>query len=382
MSAGFATLGSVAEFINGAAFTPADWGEDGKPIVRIQNLTDPTKPFNRTKREVAEKLHVHPGDLLVSWSASLGVFEWRAPEVAVLNQHIFRVLPDRTRVDKRYLRYGLERALLDMKRHLHGATMQHVNRGEFLATKLYFPSLPQQRRIAEILDKADALQARRRVALAQLDTLTRSIFIEMFGDPATNPKGWRHERLTSACQLYSGGTPSKADPENWRGSLPWFSPKDFKQDDLFDSEDHINESIPATTNLKLLSANTVAIVVRGMILAHTFPVSVLRIPATINQDVKALVPVRRIDAQFLAHCVRAQSNSVLAYVSESAHGTKRLDGEGLAKIRVLDVPIERQREFAGLVVRSEQVKSKHSDSLAATDNLFASLQHRAFRGEL
>jgi type I restriction enzyme S subunit len=87
----------------------------------------------------------------------------------VLNQHIFRVLPDSSRIEKRYLRYGLELALLDMQRHLHGATMQHVNRGEFLATKVYLPPLPEQRRIAEILDKADALRAKRRAALAQLD---------------------------------------------------------------------------------------------------------------------------------------------------------------------------------------------------------------------
>jgi type I restriction enzyme S subunit len=201
MSAGFATLGSVAEFINGAAFKPEDWGDEGKPIVRIQNLTDPTKPFNRTKRQVAEKLHVHPGDLLVSWSASLGVFEWREPEIALLNQHIFRVLPDEARIDKRYLRYGLEGALLDMQRHLHGATMQHVNRGEFLATKLYLPPLPEQRRIAAILDKADALRAKRRAALAQLDTLTQSIFLDMFGDPATNPKGWPVFPLAEMCSI-------------------------------------------------------------------------------------------------------------------------------------------------------------------------------------
>ena len=182
MKAGFAELGLVAEFINGAAFKPEDWGDEGKRIIRIQNLTDSTKPFNRTTREVADKLHVHPGDLLVSWSASLGVFEWADPEVALLNQHIFRVVPDKARVEKRYLRHGLEGALVEMQRHLHGATMQHVNRGEFLATKLYLPPLAEQRQIAEVLDRAEALRAKRRAALAQLDSLTQSLFLDLFGD--------------------------------------------------------------------------------------------------------------------------------------------------------------------------------------------------------
>jgi type I restriction enzyme, S subunit len=174
------SLGDVADFINGAAFKLEDWGDDGARIIRIQNLTDATKPYNRTTRVVTERIHVQPGDLLVSWSATLGVFEWGGPDVAYLNQHIFRVVPDERKVDKRYLRHALELALLDMRKHLHGATMLHVNRGEFLSTKLYLPSLPEQRRIAAILDKAHALHTKRREALAQLDGLARSIFAAMF----------------------------------------------------------------------------------------------------------------------------------------------------------------------------------------------------------
>lgn len=141
MSATYSTLGDVAQFINGAAFKPEDWGDKGFPIIRIQNLTDTEKPFNRTVRVVADKLYVQPGDLLVSWSATLGVYTWNRSEVGVLNQHIFRVVPDEKKVDDRYLRHALSGALQSMGKHLHGATMQHVNRGEFLETALYLPAL-------------------------------------------------------------------------------------------------------------------------------------------------------------------------------------------------------------------------------------------------
>jgi type I restriction enzyme S subunit len=86
------SLGEVADFINGVAFKPDDWGDEGQRIIRIQNLTDASKPYNRTTRVVPEKYHVHPGDLLVSWSATLGVFVWDEPDVGLLNQHIFRAL--------------------------------------------------------------------------------------------------------------------------------------------------------------------------------------------------------------------------------------------------------------------------------------------------
>ncbi|HEX5389495.1 MAG TPA: restriction endonuclease subunit S [Burkholderiaceae bacterium] len=156
MTSKYVQLGDIADFINGAAFKPEDWGEEGFRIIRIQNLNDPGKPYNRTTRQVSERLYAQPGDLLVSWSASLGVFEWSGPDVGLVNQHIFRVLPNEQKIDKRYLRFALDVALLDMQKHLHGATMMHVNRGEFLETKVYLPALPEQRRIAAILDKADA----------------------------------------------------------------------------------------------------------------------------------------------------------------------------------------------------------------------------------
>lgn len=112
-----AELGDLAEFINGAAFKPEDWGAQGYPIIRIQNLTNKEKPFNRTTRNVSEKLRVRFGDLLVSWSATLGVFVWDKDEEGLLNQHIFRVIPRSELVDKGYLRHSLAGALESMSRH-------------------------------------------------------------------------------------------------------------------------------------------------------------------------------------------------------------------------------------------------------------------------
>lgn len=153
---------------------------------------------------------------------------------------------------------------------------------------------------------------------------------------------------------------------------------------MFDSEDHVNETVPIETNLRLLPPNTVAIVVRGMILAHTFPVSVLRVPATINQDLKALLPITgvELDSQFLAHCLRVQNRAVLSYVSESAHGTKRLDAEALGKIRVLLPSGDSQRHFSRSVARVEECKAAALDSLRRFNALFDSLQYRAFRAEI
>ena len=231
-------LGDIADFINGAAFKPEDWGEDGLPIIRIQNLTDSSKPFNYTRREVSEKLVVNPGDLLVSWSATLGVFQWNGPQ-GLLNQHIFRVLPDNALVDTSYLRHALERALNDMERHLHGATMKHVNRGEFLGTKIPLPPLEEQRRIAAVLDKIDELSGADRRRQDLLKAFPLSVYRQMFGDPRHNPFQWPVFRLGEICLNEDARrVPVKSsDRKAMQGRYPYYGASgviDHVDDYLFD----------------------------------------------------------------------------------------------------------------------------------------------------
>lgn len=391
------TLGEVlAEATPG--FACGDDVEDGVFQFRMNNITTEGQ-LDLTKRRRVPKDYrnigrflVQPGDVLFNATNSPDLVGKAAffpgiEEPAVFSNHFLRLRPRDSEIDGRYLARWLN--LQFQRGRFKGMCRQWVNqatvsRDALLSLRIPLPPLPEQRRIAEILDKADALRAKRRAALAQLDTLTQSIFLDMFGDPATNPKGYVTRSLTTVCNCYSGGTPSKREGTYWAGGLPWFSPKDLKHDDLFDSEDHINELVLSETSLKLLPPNTVVIVVRGMILAHTFPVSVIRVPATINQDLKALLPKDgvELDAQFLAHCLRVQRRAVLASVSESAHGTKRLDAEALAKIAVPLPSFTLQQEFSRRVAKTEQCKTALRGSLRQLDSLFASLQDRAFRRDL
>ena len=91
----------VAEFINGRAFKPSEWKREGLPIIRIQNLTNSSKEFNYFNGGVEQDNLVHRGDILISWSASLGAFIWNRDK-AVLNQHIFKVNVNNKIIDKKY----------------------------------------------------------------------------------------------------------------------------------------------------------------------------------------------------------------------------------------------------------------------------------------
>lgn len=154
----WAKIDDTGDYLNGFAFKPSDWGNVGKPIIRIQNLTAPEKPFNLTTREVDFKYFVRKGDLLVSWSATLDAFIWNREE-ALLNQHIFKVIVNQNLVEKKFLFHLLRSAIDEMKRseHLHGSTMKHINREPFLSHKVLVPPLNEQRRIVA---KIEALKAR------------------------------------------------------------------------------------------------------------------------------------------------------------------------------------------------------------------------------
>ena len=148
-----ATVGAIADYINGLAFKPSDWGRKGRPIIRIQNLTGQSDHLNLTTRDVDPIYIVQPGTILVSWSATLDVFVWRGPE-AVLNQHIFKVVPVAAMSNHSFVRWALKNAIDEMWRgeHTHGTTMRHINRGPFLAHRLNLPPAKEQARIADAIE--------------------------------------------------------------------------------------------------------------------------------------------------------------------------------------------------------------------------------------
>lgn len=205
-----ATLGSVAKFINGVAFKPSDWEDNGRKIIRIQNLTDPSKPYNRTSREVDEKFIVRTGDILVSWSATLDVFEW-CEEEALLNQHIFKAVPNPKVVDKDYFKIAVREALRDMAKHTHGSTMKHVNRGDFIGAEIPLPPLTAQKYIARVLEQADQLRKQAQQMERELNKLAQSLFLEMFGDPVRNPKHWPLEIFAKHLLAIDSGWSPKCD---------------------------------------------------------------------------------------------------------------------------------------------------------------------------
>jgi type I restriction enzyme, S subunit len=203
-------------------------------------------------------------------------------------------------------------------------------------------SLIEQRRIAEILDTLDDQIRATEQIIVKLQWTKHGLLTDLLVKGiSVKSEGSIEGVLDDFVTWLSGGTPFKGSPKFWSGQVPWVTPKDMKSFVLQRTADSLTEiGVAAGSRLAPLSA--VFIVVRGMILAHTFPVCQTKIASAFNQDIKAVVPGPLLEPRYLAYWFVAQSDSFLRRVGESTHGTKKLDLPDL-KVFPISVPCREEQ---------------------------------------
>ena len=217
-------LGDVATYINGYAFKPKDRGKVGLPIIRIQDLTGNAYDLGFYDGEYPEKIEINDGDVLISWSASLGVYVWNRGR-ALLNQHIFKVVFDKVDIDKNYFVYAVSQKLVEMGMKTHGATMKHIVKKDFDAMMIPYPSLNEQADIAINLNKVSNVIEARKQELQLLDELIKARFVELFGDPVLNPYGYEKVSLSELAEVKIGPFGSLLHKEDYiQGGHPLINP--------------------------------------------------------------------------------------------------------------------------------------------------------------
>jgi len=303
---------------------------------------------------------------------------------AAVNEHVFIVRVNPTVVNPKYGFYWLfsSQGQLQILSDFRGSAQGGITRNFVSQVNIPLPPLSEQRRIVEILDQADTLRRMRTEADAKCDRILHALFIKMFGDPST----WTDastELLGSLVNIQSGGTPSKKNPDYWDGDIPWVSPKDMKQDIIFDSIDHISQKAIEETNIKYVEPGTILIVVRGMILAHTIPIALAATRLTINQDMKALYPnCNDIDSTYLHAAIKASSCKILSQVGTAGHGTRKFDTDELLRLPILIPSQEQLKKFQIVVMECRASLAGISRTKEKLKKLFDILLQRAFSGEL
>lgn len=347
-------LGEVATYINGFAFKPDDWSEEGLPIIRIQDLTGNSYQMNRYAGDYNPKYEVNRGDVLISWSASLGVYVWQG-ERALLNQHIFKVVFDKCEVDKSFYVHQVAAILEKAASQAHGATMKHLTKPVFDALPFYLPDLPTQQRIADTLDKVSEGIGLCRKMLGELDLMVKAKFVEMFGDPVSNPMGWEEKKLVQVCKKLTDGT--HFSPESFAtGAYKYVTAKNIRINGFdFSNITYISEEVhrPIYERCNPEYGDVLYIkdgVTTGIAMVNTLheEFSLLSSVALLKQDRNV------INGYFLCGVLNNAEMYSNIRMNMGGAAITRLTIAKLNEIQVIVPPIELQEQFATFVSKSDK----------------------------
>lgn len=387
-------LGEVFEISSSKRVLQEDWKTSGVPFYRAREIVKLAKDgvvdnelfISEEQYETYRGQYGVPkaGDLMVSAVGTLGACYVVQPtdRFYYKDASVLRLSPKRE-ICSRYIWHTFQtQEVIDQIHAGSGSTVGTYTIQRANKTKIRLPPLPEQRRIAAILDQADALRAKRREALAQLDELQQAIFIEMFGDPATNPNGWPITTVGDLLKSASYGTSEKSASS---GQFPVlrmnnitrtgeFDLSDLKYMDLADSEHE--RYLVKTGDVLFNRTNSAELVGKTAIFREQVPMAyagyLIRLRTNESNDPEYLSGF--MNTPYTKRVLRGMCKSII--------GMANINATEVQSIKIAKPPLKLQTQYRQRIGALLQVKACHRAFLTELDSLFSSLQYRAFRGEL
>jgi type I restriction enzyme S subunit len=306
-------------------------------------------------------------------------------EPATFSNHFFRLRPT-GRIDARYLARWLTWQY--QRKTFMGLCRQWVNqasvsREALLGLTIPLPPLPEQRRVADILDQADALRAKRRNAVTCLDAIPQSIFLDMFGDPESNPNGWEVAPLAGVVRdgtIVTYGIVQAGD--ECEDGVPYVRTGDIVNGEIVTTQlRRTAPDIAARFTRSRVDVGDIVMSIRATVgTTALVPSSVAG--ANLTQGTARIAPGERVIGPYLLHMLRTPG--IQNWIQRQVKGAtfREITLSRLRELPVIMPPVEQQEAFGVRMDAVDDVKRLQRESLVQSGELFASLQHRAFRGEL
>ncbi|MGW5071654.1 restriction endonuclease subunit S [Rhodococcus sp. NPDC004095] len=389
-----AALGEVADLRAGVGFPTSLQGRTigDYPFAKVGDISRTSRAGK--KRIVVADNYVDKGDLAVLKAklvprgsvlfAKIGEAIRQnhrvvADQEMLIDNNAMAAVPNGS-IDSEYLYRFLQ--TVDLYKFASSTTVPSLRKSELEKIRVPLPPLAEQRRIAAILDHADALRAKRREALACLDELTQSIFIDMFGDPATNSKGLEFVTIGDLLDSAQYGTSEKsgADGEfavlrmnniTYQGQMDL---TDLKYTDLPD--DKVDRFTVRAGDVLFNRTNSAELVGKTAVYRGESPM------AYAGYLVRLRVADGNSPEYISAFLNSRYGKAVLRGMCKSIVGMANINAREVQSIRIPRALASAQKQFEQRVALVESSKAGHHTALAALDALFASLQSRAFQGEL
>lgn len=390
-------LHKVCKISNGFAFKSEDYLESGIPLLRISNIKDGIVSFaddticlSKNYIESKKDFIVEKGDVVIALSgATTGKYGiYTNDEPSLLNQRIGIIKSNVSKkLDSKYFYFYLNILKDEILRKAGGAAQPNISTKEIGNLEIPLPSLPTQQKIATILDKADELRQYNKQLIEKYDALTQSLFLDMFGDPVKNEKGWEKMELKVVTSKIGSGSTPRGGKEAYHAegislirSLNIYD-NEFKYKNLaFIDDDQANKLKNVT-----VEPNDVLFNITGASVCRCTVVPNDILPARVNQHVSILRPIPdKLNPVYLSHLLISKNIKIQLLGVGSAGGAvmEAITKEQLEKFNPPVPPIDLQNQFAERVQLIENQKKQAQEALIKSEDLFQSLLQRAFKGEL
>jgi len=378
-------LGNIMTFINGKAYNAKNWKKLGYPIIRIQNLNNCDSEFNYFQGDLNKQVVVDSGDLLFSWSGSIGTsfgpHIWER-ERGVLNQHIFKIKFDDEKACKKYLFYGLLELTKEIENSAHGGVgLVHIKKSDLINFEIQFPQLKKQKNITSILEKADNLRKKCQKVEKALNILSQSIFIEVFGDPIVNDKNWNIITINEVCHKITDGT--HKTPIYVESGVKFLSAKNISKKIIDWNNTKFITEIEHKNLIKRCNPE-----IGDILLAKSGTIGVA---ALVDQDIEfslfesaALLKYKRdiISGSFLLHYLNCESIKEIYNKKTKGNTIKHLHLTDIRSLPLIVPPLNVQKEFEERIKKVDKLIFLNNQRMRKVDYLFNALLKNCFKGNL
>lgn len=351
-------LGEIVDFFSGYAWKAAKFSDDvtGIPIIRIQNVDAVRQSdFAYWIEDYDPRFLIDEGDILLTLSGSFRVEVWPGPK-ALLNQRIVKVTPKK-QVNKDWLLFALRNVLAEIEGMGRHALVNNVALADLRDLVIPLPPLDEQKRIAGILDQADALRTKRKQALTRLNQLGQAIFVEMFGDQKLNQFDFPMIELGDLIKVSSGSGLIGADQKG--GRYPVYGGNGI-------NGWHDEFTVPSGT------------IVIGRVGVYCGAVHVTHQSAWVTDNALIVSLKQPINTSYLTTALKVADLN--QYAGRSAQPL--VSGSRIYPVKIPNPPIEKQKLYEARIVELNLTTLNYEEATDLSNRLFSTLQYRAFKGEL
>lgn len=242
------------------------------------------------------------------------------------------------------------------------------------------PPLEEQCRIASILDKADAIRQKRQQAIAKLDELLQATFIDLFGDPVSNPQKLKLQKLSDVGNISTGNTPSRADEENYGNFIEWIKSDNLNND--FDIATQATEYLSEKGKQKgrVVPSGSILVTCIAGSLSCIGNLAIVDREVAFNQQINAITPKENIQTEYLYYLLKVSKSIIQSFSTNSMKGM--ISKSTFSQIELPIASSEKQAKFVEIFNKFFDLKCKAKKELSELENLFNALQQKAFSGTL